>query len=80
MDYIGELEAFKVSEILAVNPYDSSREISIRHNKGAMAAEFQGDRLTEYVTVKPAPKDLKIDTYSGSFILTGSSSSAPNTR
>jgi uncharacterized protein YfaS (alpha-2-macroglobulin family) len=71
LDYIGELEAFQVSEILAMNPYDSGREISIRHNKGNMAAEFQGDRLKDYLTVKPAPGDLKIDASSGSFILRG---------
>lgn len=71
LDYIGELEPFQISEILAVNPYDSGREISIRHNKGSMATEFRGERLSEYITVTPAPKNLSIESYSGSFSLNG---------
>ena len=38
-----------VSDLSFMRFKEGSREISIRHNKGAMAAEFQGDRLAEYV-------------------------------
>ena len=71
LDYIGELEAFAINEIIALNPYDSKPELTIRHNKGAMAPEFQGDKLAEFVTIQPAPPGLTIEARSGGFYLNG---------
>ncbi len=71
LDYIGELEFFQINEILAVNAYDSAPELVIRHNKGAMAAGFEDAKLAGYITIRPAPPGLKIESYGGGFQLTG---------
>src|SRR5690606_28855619 len=34
--YLGDLMAFEIGEIFASNPYDSDRELVIRHNKSAL--------------------------------------------
>lgn len=71
LDYIGELEAFSINEIIALNAYDNEPELAIRHNKGAMAAGFDDAKLAEYVTITPAPPGLKIESYHGGFQLNG---------
>lgn len=71
LDYIGELEAFQINEILALNAYDNEPELVIRHNKGAMAAGFDAAKLADFVSVKPAPPGLRIESYSGGFRLNG---------
>lgn len=71
LDYIGELDAFRIDEILAGNAYDSEREITIHHNKGAMDAEFTGERLGAFVAVAPSPAGLKIEPFHGGFRLAG---------
>ncbi len=71
LDYLGELDPFRIYEIAALNEYDAAPVVEVRHNKAAMAAEFQGDRLGEYLSVKPVPADLEIESRSGGFHLKG---------
>ncbi len=71
LDYLGDLDPFEIHEIIAAGEYDEAREIAIRHNKGALAPGFEGERLAEYLSVKPAPAGLKIESRSGGLYLTG---------
>jgi uncharacterized protein YfaS (alpha-2-macroglobulin family) len=60
LDYLGELDAFEVGEISALSQYDNGLQIEIGHNKWSLAEEFDAARLAEFVSVAPAPEDLKI--------------------
>lgn len=71
LDFLGELDPFRIYEVAALNEYDAAPVVEIRHNKGAMAAEFDGGRLGDYVSVTPAPDGLEIESRSGGFVLKG---------
>lgn len=73
LDYLEELEPFKIDQVTASNDYDSERQIQIHTNKGQLAPGFADERLAEFVAVEPVPADLKISasgdqiTVSGAF-------------
>lgn len=71
LDYIGELMPFEVGEIIAVNDYDSTLELVIRHNKGGMGAGFDAARLAAFITVLPKPDEMEIRSNSNQFSIGG---------
>lgn len=71
LDYIGELMPFEVGDVLAVNPYDSTLELAIQHNKSGMDASFSSARLAEYITVLPKPDEMTIESHSNRFTISG---------
>lgn len=59
--FLGDLMAFEIGDIYASNPYDSEKELVIRHNKSALEGGFTSERLADYLTVSPRPAEMKIE-------------------
>jgi len=60
LDYIGSLYGFNVDNITAYNPYDGPRVIRVHHNKRHLNREFDPDKVTEYVSISPKPKNFEV--------------------
>ncbi len=60
LDYLGDLMPFEISEVMAANSYDTSRELVIRHNKSALEASFTPVRLAEFLSISPKPAEMEI--------------------
>lgn len=58
---IGYLNAFAISSISPVNPYDVDMTIYIGHNKYQLDKSFDTEKLSQFVSVSPAPEDLAIE-------------------
>lgn len=71
LDYLGELEAFQIHDVVAMKEYDSEPVVEIRHNKGGLSPDFDGAKLRDFVTVSPAPKALEVESRSGGIVLRG---------
>ncbi len=71
LDYLGELEAFTVSEIVPSNEYDSSLDLIIRHNKGGLGTAFDAKRLADFIKVSPQPEEMEILPGSYQILITG---------
>ena len=71
LDYVGEIDEFRIGNILAVNDYDSTLEVVIQHNKGALGDGFDAAKLSEYVTVSPKPEHFEIKPDSHHILLNG---------
>ncbi|MDF1739253.1 MAG: hypothetical protein P1U86_08845, partial [Verrucomicrobiales bacterium] len=58
LDYVGELYAFKFDEIETSNPYNGTLKLRIKHNKYALAKEFDEARLKDFISISPSPANL----------------------